>query len=40
MDVTDVVFVVEVTSNFKPHFDDMKSMYIKPILEYVSKQKF
>eukprot|EP00795_Rhopilema_esculentum_P006351 gene6351-11785_t len=34
MDVTDVVFVVEVTSNFKPHFDDMKSMYIKPILEH------
>jgi len=30
----DVVFVVETTPNFKPHFKDIKDTYIKPILEH------
>ena len=32
-DATDIVFVVEMTPNFKPHFNDIKDAYIKPILE-------
>ena len=33
MDATDIVFVVEMTPNFKPHFKEIKDTYIRPILE-------
>ena len=35
MEATDVVFVIEVTTNFKPYFKEMKDAYIQAIVEYV-----
>ncbi len=33
MEPTDVVFVIEVTTNFKPFFQEMKDAYIRPLVE-------